>query len=74
MAVCCTYYRPTDFSKLPNRNHTKNLSLNEKFRETFKKRYIVETINKAEIRPAEKSEKAESCSENLWKKIQLKGP
>ena len=30
--------------------------------------------NKAEIRPEEQSEKAESCWENLWNEIQLKGP
>ena len=28
----------------------------------------------AEIRPEEQSEKAESCRENLWNEIQLKGP
>ena len=38
------------------------------------KKYIVEKANKAEIRPKEQSEKAESCRENLWNKIQLKGP
>ena len=27
---------------------------------------IVERTNKAEIRPEEQSEKAESCQENLW--------
>ena len=43
-------------------------------KETFKKRYIVERTNKAEIRPEEQSEKAESCEENLWNEIQLKGP
>ena len=44
-------------------------------REPFTKRYIVERTNKAEeMRPTEKSEKAESCPENLWNKIQLKGP
>ena len=43
-------------------------------RETFVKRHIAERTNKAEIRPAEQSEKAESCRENLWNKIQLKGP
>ena len=37
------------------------------------KRYIVERTNGAEIRPEEQSEKAESCWEVLWKKIQLKG-
>ena len=26
------------------------------------------------MRPEEQSEKAESCRENLWNKIQLKGP
>ena len=37
------------------------------------KRYIVERTNKAEIRPEEESEKVESCGENLWNEIQLKG-
>ena len=43
-------------------------------RETFVKRYIVEGTNKAEMRPEEQSEKAESCRENIWNDIQLKGP
>ena len=43
-------------------------------RETFIKRYIVERTNKAEIKPEEQSEKAESCWENLWKEISFKGP
>ena len=43
-------------------------------RETFLKRYIVGRTNKAEIRPEEQSEKAESCRENLWNETQLKGP
>ena len=34
-------------------------------REIFIKRYIVERTNKAETRPEEQSEKAESCRENL---------
>ena len=34
-------------------------------RETFTKRYVVERTNKAEIRPVEQSEKAESCRENF---------
>ena len=38
------------------------------------KRYIVERTNKAEIRQEEEREKAESCRENLWNEIQLKGP
>ena len=43
-------------------------------RETFIKRYKVERTSKAKIAPEEKSEKAESCWENLWNEIQLKGP
>ena len=43
-------------------------------KETFIKRYIVERTNEAEIRLEEQSEKAESCRENLWNEIQLKGP
>ena len=42
-------------------------------RETFTKRYIVEKTSKAEIRPEEQSDKAESCRENVWNEIQLKG-
>ena len=42
-------------------------------RETFIKRYIVESTSKAEIRPVEQSEKAESCLEDLWNEMQLKG-
>ena len=38
-----------------------------------KKKYIVEGTNKAEIRPQKQSKKAESCRENLWNEIQLKG-
>ena len=37
-------------------------------------RDLVERTNEAEIRPAEQSEKAESCRENLWNEIQLNGP
>ena len=43
-------------------------------KETFIKGYTVERTNGAEIRPEEQSEKAESCRENLWNEIQLKGP
>ena len=43
-------------------------------RETFIKKYVVERTDKAEIRLEEQSEKAESCRENLWNEIQLKGP
>ena len=42
--------------------------------ETFIQKYVAERTNKAEIRPAEQSEKVESCPENLWNEIQLKGP
>ena len=43
-------------------------------KETFEERYIVERTNRAEIRPEEQSEKSESCREDLWNEIQLKGP
>ena len=42
-------------------------------KETLIKIYIIERTNKAEMRPEEQSEKAESCWENLWNEIQLKG-
>ena len=34
-------------------------------KETFEKRYVVERTSKAEIRPEEQSEKAESCGEEF---------
>ena len=43
-------------------------------RETFIIRYIVERANKAELRPEEQSEMAESHRENLWNEMQLKWP
>ena len=43
-------------------------------KETFTKRYIAEMTNKAEMRPVEPNEKAESCRDNSWNEIQLKGP
>ena len=43
-------------------------------RETCIKRFIVERTNKAELRPKEQNEKAESCREKLWNEIQLIGP
>ena len=43
-------------------------------KETFIKRYIVERTIKAETRPEEQSETAESYRENLWNEMQLKGP
>ena len=42
-------------------------------KEIFIKSYIAERTKKAEIRPEEQSEKAESCQEHLWNEIQLKG-
>ena len=41
---------------------------------TFIQRYIVERANKAKIRPEEQIEKTESCRENSWNEIKLKGP
>ena len=43
-------------------------------KETFINKYIVERTNKAEIRREEQSEKTESCRQNLWNEMQLKGP
>ena len=43
-------------------------------RETFRKRCIVERTDTAKMTADEQSEKEESCRENLWNKIQLKGP
>ena len=40
----------------------------------LRKRYIVERTNEAEIRLGEQSAKTESCRENLWNEIQVKGP
>ena len=42
-------------------------------KETFIKSYRVEMTNTTEIRPREQSEITESCRENLWNEIQLKG-
>ena len=51
------------------------LGIISRLKETFIKRHIglVERTNKVEIRPEEQSEKTESCWENLWNEIQLKG-
>ena len=43
-------------------------------KETFTERYIVERTDKAEVKPEDQSEKTQSCWENLWNEIQLKGP
>ena len=36
--------------------------------------YLAERTNEAEIRLGEQSENTESCRENLWNEIQVKGP
>ena len=51
-----------------------NLRIISGLRKTSIKRYIVGRTNKAEIRPEEPSEKAESCRESLWNETQVKGP
>ena len=43
-------------------------------RETVIKRYIVERTSMPKISPEAQSQKAESCRENLWNEMQLKGP
>ena len=43
-------------------------------KKTFIERYIVERTNRAEIRLEERNEKAESCRENIWNEIHLRGP
>ena len=50
------------------------LQITSGLKETFTKRQVAERTNKAEIRPEEQSEKTESCKDNLWNEIQLKGP
>ena len=44
-------------------------------KETFIKRHVVERTKRAEVGPEEQSEKTttETCRENLWNEIQLKG-
>ena len=44
------------------------------FKETFRKRYVVERTSEAEIRLGEQTENTESCREKLWNEIQVKGP
>ena len=50
------------------------LGITSGLKKTFIKRHIVERTNRAEIRPKEESEKTESCRENLWNEIHVKGP
>ncbi len=54
--------------------HGKRAGSPKPFKETFRKRYTVERTNEAEIRLGEQSAKTESCRENLWNEIQVKGP
>ena len=49
--------------------HGKRAGSPEPFKETFRKIYIVERTNEAEIRLGEQSEITESCWENLWNEI-----
>ena len=42
-------------------------------RDFHKEIYTVERTNKAGVRTEEQNEKAESCWENLWNEIYLKG-
>ena len=56
-------------------NSLKTLYTNIKpFKETFRKIYIVQRTNEAEIRLGEQSENTESCRDNLWNETQVKGP
>ena len=43
-------------------------------KETFIRDTQLKEPVKLEMRPEEQSEKTESCRENLWNEIQLKGP
>ena len=54
--------------------HGKHAGSLKRFRVTIRKRYIVQRTNKAEIRLGEQCENTESCQENSWNEIQLKGP
>ena len=40
----------------------------------FHERCLVERTSRAEVRLEEQIQKTESCWENLWNEIQLKGP
>ena len=69
----------TSISSIPSsldtgRSAGQTRRISETLSGTFIKRNIVERTIKAEIRPEEQSKKAESCQENFWNEIQLKGP
>ena len=53
--------------------HSQPQRIISRLKKTFIKRNIVERTNKAKIRQKEKSEKVESCRENLRNEVQLKG-
>ena len=38
------------------------------------RRHTVERTKKAQLRPGKLSEKTESCRDNVWNEIELKGP
>ena len=50
------------------------LRITSGLKETFIKSCIIERTSKAEVRSEEQSENTECCRENLWNKMQLKGP
>ena len=54
--------------------HGKRAGSLKPLREIFRKKYIVDRTNKAEIRLGEQSEKAERCRDDLWNEMQVKGP
>ena len=60
-----------DSPEIPDREETSDIPglPSGVFWETFRKRYIVERTNRAEVRSVEESEKAENCWEDLWNKI-----
>ena len=49
--------------------HGKRAGSPKPFKETFRKIYIVERTNEAEIRLGKQSGNTESCRENLWNEI-----
>ena len=59
-----------DLKKSTEKEWTEAIKTKKIYKETCIKRYPVERTNKTEIRPEEQSEK----TDNLWNKIQLKGP
>ena len=52
---------------------SKPQKITQGLKQAFVKRYIAKRTNKAETRLEEHSEKEESCRENLWNEMKLKG-